>query len=265
MYKSEDLNNTIKNSLEVEVYPYVKDEQKLDFSGILGEPRLFTLRSILLEPDNPYLTFSPALSYWDSDTNRMICLHSPVGQYRDCRDVLDESSANISDHRFSEWEFGYSVEDGALFEIVTDSSFHTKEEIAAENALRHELQARAREIFALVDYDWQTETSRMSSISYGRNGNYYYVGTSSPVAGDVPVVHFDADTLELITPEMLLGEDWRQYLPRGEDAPFYLPSNWWKLYESDKAMVMMITKNEEGEGYRWVDFEVPYEIINPRY
>lgn len=140
-----DLNNTIKNTLEIHIYPYVKDEQKLDFSGILGEPRLFTLRSILLEPDNPYLTFSPALSYWGGDTcaNRMICLHSPVGQYRDCRDVLDESSANISDHRFSEWEFGYSVEDGALFEVVTGSSFHTDEEIAAENALRHDLQARA--------------------------------------------------------------------------------------------------------------------------
>lgn len=272
-----DLNNAIKNSLETEVYPYVKDAQKLDFSGILGEPRLFTLDRILFEPDNPYLTFMPALSYWDSNTNRMICLHSPIGQYRDCWDVLSESTRKSSiytaDHYFAEWKTGYLVENGALFEIVTDSSFHTEEEIAAENAFRCGLQARAREAFASVGYDWQTETSYMSSISFGKHGNYYYVGTASPVAGDVPHAHFDADTLELITPEMLLGEDWRKYLPRGENAPFYILSNWWHGYEGDKATVLLIAKREEDESrhreeeqsFYGVEIEVPYEIVNPRY
>lgn len=105
----------------------------------------------------------------------------------------------------------------------------------------------------------------MSSICFGQVSNHYYVGTYSSVAGEKPLANYDADTLELITMEMLLGENWRQYMTDGEDDLFYVPSEWWSIGDGTMTRILAIAKREEDENYHWIQLKVPNEAVNSRY
>ncbi len=255
------INEAVGEYLESYVYRNVMDAQKLDFSGILGEPRLFTIDALLFERDNLYLNCSLPLYFG----NYVLSLHSPVGQYRDMSGILNDIHApHTKTVRYPEWELGYVIEDGKIYQDIIRSAFHTDEEIAAENQFRRGLQDRAREYFASFGYDWATESSNGTpQFSILEEAHYYCVANFSVEFGG-PQAHFDADTLELITMETLFGENWREYL-REEDKEIenlYL-FDWFEL---GRTVHVSLGYPVEGEHYRHTLFvEIPLEEANPRY
>ena len=259
-YEGEDfmpeVNQSIENWISQELLAYSNPGQKLDYSGILGEPHLFTIDGIGLEPDNLYFTCAPFLSY--SDTN----WHSVVTQYRDMSDLINENNLDrLYDYPYSEWETSYIVEDGDVYERITGSLFHTAEEIEAEDKFWYDLQRRAWDSFRKALPDWHSG----GSIGTDIRENYYSVGLRSPAVGEAPHANFDADTLELITMEMLVGENWRQYLVGDEYGDINLfPSEWW--VNSDGTVYIYAYSDFEVKPYvLGFSLEVPQEEMNERY
>ena len=102
--------------------------QKQDFSCILGEPRLFTIDMVGLEPDNLYFTCAPFLTY--SADNRQ-CI---VSQYRDMSEIVNKIYTDSTyDIEYSEWETDYTIENGDVYKRFTGSLYHTDEEVRAED------------------------------------------------------------------------------------------------------------------------------------
>ncbi len=80
-------------------------------------------------------------------------------------------------------------------------------------------------------------------------------------AREEPCANFDKDTLESITMDMLLGENWREYLDGRCDSKLnYIPSEW---YESSMGeAVVFAYPDTVGER---IQFTVPVEKINKHY
>ena len=102
-----DINKSIADWINQELLAYFDPAQKQDFSCILGEPRLFTIDSIGLEPDNLYFTSAPFLCYSDDNW------HSVVKQYRDMSGIINEKYLDeLHDYEYSEWDISFITEDG---------------------------------------------------------------------------------------------------------------------------------------------------------
>lgn len=269
-YEGEDfvsaVNEAVGEYLGSYVYRNVEDAQKLDFSGILGEPRLFTIEAILFERDNLYLNCSLPLYFGDY----ILSLYSPVAQYRDMSVILNDIHApHTNDGSYPEWETGYVIEDGKIYQDILRSAFHTDEEIAAENQFRRGLQDRAREYFASFGYDgWATENSDYHcqfGIVKNEDTHYYCLGNFSVAAGEGGCVYFDADTLEPITLETLVGENWREYLRKEDEEIENLCLFEWYEYGGTVTVFAAYPNEEAYYGYRTVMFDVPLKEVNPRY
>lgn len=268
-YEGEDfvpaVNEAVGEYLTSSVYCYLKDEQKLDFSGILGEPRLFTIEAILFERDNLYLNCSLPLYFGDY----ILSLYSPVGQYRDMSEILNGIHApHTGVGSCPEWEMGYVIEDGKIYRDILRSAFHTDEEIAAENQFRRGLQDRAREYFASFGYDWATENGGYHpqfGIEKNEGVHYYCLRNFSVAAGEGGCVYFDADTLEPITLETLIGENWREYLRKEDEEIENLCLFEWYEYGGTVTVFAAYPNEEAYSGYWTVMFDVPLEEVNPRY
>lgn len=247
-----DVNKSIADWINQELLAYSNPVQKQDFSGILGELRLFTISKIGLEPDNLYFTCAPFLSY--SDNNRR-CM---VTQYRDMSDLITEDYlGRLHDYSYAEWEISYIIEDGDVYKRITGSVYHTDEEIKEEDEFWYDLQRRAWDTFRKSDPDWH---SAHINISTHRFENYYSVGLGSVAAGEQPRANFDADTLELLTMEMLVGENWRQYLNSEANSDLnYIPSEWWGY--NGEAVIYAYADGQKGT----VMLQVPQEEMNKRY
>ncbi|MBD5114743.1 MAG: hypothetical protein HDT46_06005 [Ruminococcaceae bacterium] len=267
-YEGEDfmpeVNQSIENWINQELLAYSDPGQKLDFSGILGEPRLFTINGIILEPDNLYFACAPLLCY--SDANRQ----SIVTQYRDMTELITEKNIRrLYEYPYAEWETAYVIEDGDTYQRITGSAYHTDEEVKAEDEFWYELQHRAWDSFRTSDPDWH---STYTGISLDTNENYYSVRLCSVAAGERPRANFDADTLELMTMEMLVGENWREYLNGEENDDLNLiPSEWWSDDGSTVNIYAYSVRQDEDSseyfGYR-LDMKflhVPINAMNGRY
>lgn len=234
--------------------------QKQDFSCILGEPRLFTFGSIGLEPDNLYFTCAPFLIY--SADNRQ-CI---VSQYRDMSGIINKIyTDSIYDIEYSEWETDYTIENGDVYKRITGSPYHTDEEVRAEDEFWYELQRRAWDTIRLAYPDWHSGgDGYYADIATHRWKNFYSVGLRGVGFGEYPFANFDCDTLELITMEMLLGDDWRQYLGKDADSGLnYIPSEWSDSFNGKTMTVVAYpdTPSDAGSVY----FEVPLEAVNEKY
>ena len=247
-------------------YPENHIVQKQDFSCILGEPRLFTIDDIGLEPDNLYFTCAPFLTYSADDRQ---CI---VSQYRDMSGLIaDEYADDLSDREYDEWEISYVIEDGDTYKRITDSLYHTDEEIKAEDEFWYGLQRRAWEAIRRSNPDWHSTHTDIVTDKYE---NYYHIGLRTVATGETPFVNFDCDTLELITMEMLAGENWRQYLS-GSDR-------WDKLSDEEIAglqlipsewfggvIVIALIENDTGNGSEnsvpKATIGIPREAFNERY
>lgn len=231
--------------------------KKLDYSGILGEPRLFTIEGMVLEPDNLYFDFAPDLYYDDK-----FRFHSPVTEYRDMKPlVLDAYADTISDIIYdNEWETIFAEENGDIYERVIGSPFHTAEEVKARDDFRYGLQKRAWE--TLRQYD--PEYHAAGAVSIVEFDDHYSIGHFSSMMGEIPAVCFDKATLEVITMEDLIGKDWRQYIqdPDEDDKTAkLLPTEWFNIYDEDAVQIFAFPGGE----YSLKGLKVPADKFNKRY
>ncbi len=236
-------------------------KKKLDFYGILGEPRLFTIEGVILERDNIYFSIAPLLRYDDR-----FRFHSPVTQYRDMKSIVYDKYAYEYDNKVedvsydNEWEEAYVEENGDVYRRCVGSPFHPEAEVKARDEFWYKLQKRAWDYFREVLPEWRSKHSMMRLI---KDDKFYSVSHFSPVAEGNPVAIFDADTLELVTIEKLVGENWRDYLT--DDYKNYtgaklLVCYWW----DNKGTVDVICMSDD-ERYYDIILEVPAEKMNKRY
>ncbi len=259
-----DINKSIADWINQELLAYFDPVQKQDFSCILGEPRLFTIDSIGLEPDNLYFTSAPFLCYSDDNW------HSVVKQYRDMSGIINEKYLDeLHDYEYSEWDISFITEDGDTYKRITGSAYHTDEEVKAEDEFWYSLQKRAWETFRKANPNWRSGGDLYhADIGTNKLNNRYSIGLRSPGAGEYPHANFDADTLELITMEMLIGDDWRQYLSDTADPELnYIPSEWW----GDGKIITVLAYPDSPIETEWeqyvctVSLSVPREVMNERY
>ncbi len=260
-YKGEDFLADVNDqfSINSELFDSIK---KLDFYGILGEPRLFTIDGVILEPDNIYFGFAPMLCY-----NDCFRFHSPVTQYRDMKPLVYDKYAYEYDNKVedvsydNEWEEAYVEENGDVYLRYVGSPFHTEAEVKAKDELWYKLQKRAWDSFREVIPDWHSNTE----IRMWKNDKFYSVDHFSAAAGEEPEGLFDIDTLELITIEDLVGENWRDYLS-GNSKDYTgtkaLISGWGDDYAEEGVVDVYCL----GEGnYYYLTLKVPAEKMNKRY
>ncbi len=262
-YKDEDFLTDVNKQFTINSGIY-ELEKKLDFYGILGEPRLFTIDGVILERDNIYFSIAPLLRYDDS-----FRFHSPVTQYRDMKSIVYDKYAYEYDNKvedvdyYNEWEEAYVEENGDVYLRYVGSPFHTEAEVKAKDELWYKLQKRAWDSFREVIPDWH---SKNTEIRMWKNDKFYSVDHFSAAAGEEPKGLFDIDTLELVTIEDLVGENWREYLSdRYNNSKDYsgtkmLISGWYNSVEEGLVLIDGI-----GEGYEYLILEVPAEKMNKRY
>lgn len=264
-----ELNRRISAELNAQVNNYLSDnEPKQDFSGILGEPRLFTINCIGFEPDNPYFTYGQFTKYFKSGDNlRKFDYCCIATQYSDLKEfIADEWVHEINEGNYdNEWEREFVYEGDYLYFRFIGSEFHTAEEVKAEDEFWYGLQRRRLEILKLSAHEWYADARR-----FGKKANYYYVGNYTVEAESSYRVNFDADTLEPITIEMLVGKDWQQYLNDSEQnkefakAKFY-PSHWW-VNNDDQTVTIYAYSVERIEGmWGFAHLTVPKDKVNKRY
>lgn len=180
-----------KNASRLGGYPNVST--KLDFSGILGEPRLFTIDGIMLEPDNLYINSNCALLLEYNDEFNFMSL---VTQYRNMKEIFTEEHASLS----SDWDYGnewktkYIEEDGELYLRHTGSPFHTAAEVKARDELWYDMQKRFLKKIKEEIPEWRPESERAFYET-----DYCY-DLSCFISMEVGYVRaqFDKKTLELI-------------------------------------------------------------------
>lgn len=262
-----DVNQSIDNWISQTIlnvnrdYVDISTVQKQDFSCILGEPRLFTLDQIGLESDNPYFTCAPFLRYSDDNW------HSVASRYRDMSGIInDKFLDDLYNYKYSEWDISYITEDGDTYKRITGSAYHTEEEVKAEDKLWYGLQKRAWETIRKANPNWRFSHTDITTLLFEK---YYHIGLSGVGAGEYPFANFDADTLELVTMEMLIGENWREYLDESADPDLnYIPSEWF-IADSKDIRVFAYpdspTEMEREDFVPMIIFSVPQEEINERY
>lgn len=249
-----DINKSIAEFINQNLIYNYSLVQKQDFSCIMGEPRIFTINGIGLEADNLYYTCAPFLQYFDYNS------HSPVSRYRDIKELIAEKyQSSIQDYYpDGEWEETYTLENGDIYSRTIGSPLHTPEEVEAKDKLEYDLQKRTWDTFRKFDPDWH---SQYHTISIFEGNNCYSVGLGSVGVGEEPRANYDIDTLELITMEMLIGENWRDYLSSNTNSELnYIPSEW---YEGSLDVISVYAYPDTVGGM--IVFTVPKDKINKRY
>ncbi len=164
--------------------------KKLDYSGIPGEPRLFTINGVLLDEDNLFFEYEPLLEYDDRFN-----FHSPVTEYRDMREIFTEEYNLCYDTDYNnEWEIEYVEEDGDVYTRYTGSPFHTAAEVKAEDELWYDLQKRFVKKVKKEDPEWHST----SGISLEESNNSYDLRCFVSMIVGTAHAQFDKKTLELI-------------------------------------------------------------------
>ncbi len=73
---------------------------------------------------------------------------------------------------YGEWETTYFSENGDIYRRITDSPFHSEEEVKEKDELEYALQKRACDIFRKFGPDWH---SRYRTIDIYERNNCYAV------------------------------------------------------------------------------------------
>ena len=267
---SELINQDFTFDMEENYYSDTGIDQKLDFSGLLGEQRLFTLNYVGFEPDNLYFSAAPFITFNNEN--------SVIQRFRDMTEVVSDEYKNSVinyDSYYPEWETKNIRENGDIYLQYTGSAFHTEDEVKARDELCHELQKRAWEHFGKFNPDYRS----YGEVNIRDSKNCISVGHRVFVAEDDVRVCFDADSREIITMEMLLGKDWLEYVKSNKKYHTYFiemedkdiaelglyPSQWWG--SSDEDEVSIYAYSTKG-GYiltNHIVITVPKDKVNSRY
>ena len=269
---SEFINQALTFDAEESYYSGIdlSIDQKLDFSGLLGEQRPFTLDYVGFEPDNLYFSAAPFIKFNNEN--------SVIQQFRDMTEIVSDEYKNSVinyDRYYPEWETKQVRENDEIYLHYTGSIYHAEAEVKARDELCYELQKRAWEFFRKYRPDY----SSRSMVNIHDTKNCISVGHQAFDADSDVRVCFDAETHEIITMEKLLGENWQQYLEDkdifkhylGEDhkdlADFGLyPSHWWSSSDENTVNVYVYpTKSESALCGNIACFSVPKDKLNSRY
>ncbi len=258
-YEGEDFVPMMNNAFAEHADMYAIDtgiEKKSDFSGLLGDVKMFSLYGVYLNENNSYFNGMPLLSFDHCDPIKDSMV---IWEYRDCTGVFDEN-IYLSDFNVQEFVYGYYDVEGVRFERYESSRFHTQEELDALNEDYHTLQMKLLEY-----YKSQGSTPFRFNLSRGQN---LYINSLNRYAAD-DLVYFDADTLEHLTPEELLCDNWRDYFDEElrDEISFQLftdPIN----DEEVTVHAEYPVRDEYGEltdSFTWVSASIPRSVLNPRY
>ena len=199
------MNNAIADFASTHYVPSTEVKQKIDFSGLLGEPEVFTINGVWLPQDNAYFYDSPYLLYAGDQSIYDLMV---VGKYRNMSELfIDEDDAY--DMKYTEWEVHYIIENGLYIPYIKSSRYHTEAEIKERNELYYNAYKAAAKVFEdefdyeFGAYDWATHM-----IMHKRGGAYYL--TTGYVEADL-TAWFDAETLEPLSISDMLGENWIEH------------------------------------------------------
>lgn len=191
---------------------------------------------------------------------------SVISQYRDVTSLLEDKWAeNVHEYPLNnEWKTTYVYEGDDLYLRFTDSDFHTAEEVQTQDKFWYELQRRAWEHIRKTLPDYRS----IGAINCGKTAGYYYVRHHSVAADDINSLNFDADTLEILTMDMLADGDWRQYI--NDERPIFAecstlyPTTWWS-FEEDTVTVYAFADRYIEDTWPGTRLEIPVENINKKY
>lgn len=200
------MNNAVSDFISTHYVPATEVEQKIDFSGFLGEPEVFTISRIWLPKDNVYFYDSPYLIYTDDESIYDLMV---VGKYRDMSSLFEDGIASVYNASYTEWEVDYFIENGLYIPYVKSSRYHTDEEIEARSELYHKAYSAAAKVFTEeYGYDFAgSDWARRLSVT--KHGNTYCFTTSVTVV-DISV-WLDAETLEPLSISDIMGDNWISY------------------------------------------------------
>lgn len=259
------LNNALSDFISNDYVPATEVRQKIDFSGLLGNPEVFTIDRIWLPQDNAYFYDSPYLIYTDDQS---IYDLSVVGKYRDMTELFEEDFIEFSvvDYSFSEWETDHFVENGLYIPYVKSSRYHTEEEIKEQSELYYKAYTTAAKAFKeqfghdFGTYDWPVQ------LRMRRYGNAYSL-TTGFVAADLSV-WLDARTFESLSVSDILGESWTDYASDETKAAsawslvYYNKSN---INEDEVLLRAVIMYEVEQNRWRFEDIAIPLSEVNTGY
>lgn len=261
------MNNAIADFVATDYLPSTKVDQKIDFSGILGEPEVFTINRIWLPQDNVYFYDSPYLVY---TADQSIYDLMVVGKYRDMSELFVEGVYTY-DGRYQEWEEDYFIEDGIYIPYVISSRYHTEEEIKTQNELYYNLYKRAIKVFE-EEYGYDmTGRDWVSRLYMDKKGNAYSF-TFDATAADTSV-WLDADTLEPLSVSDLLGENWTDYASeKVKNSPAHSLCGYYIAYDYsteppvqlDYLTAWIMYKTEEG-WWSMEDVNIMLSDVNMNY
>lgn len=252
------MNNAVSDYISNNYVPAMEAEQKIDFSGLLGTPEVFTIDALWLPQDNAYFYDSPCLRY-TSDENIYDLM--VVGKYRDMSELFKDEY-NVNDYRYSEWNVDYIVENGLYIPYVKSSRYHTEEEIKERNELYDKAYAAAAKAFKDdFGYDFEDSDWPRQLIMFKR-GNMYGL-TISYVSQDL-AVWLDAQTLEPLSVSDILGEGWIEYADDElKNSSVYSLTGYGILEEGILTAYMMYKIEEHTWGF--TNVEIPVDEVNSEY
>ncbi|MBO5378159.1 MAG: substrate-binding domain-containing protein [Ruminiclostridium sp.] len=199
------MNNAISDFISINYVPSTEIKQKIDFSGLLGEPEVFTISRIWLPQDNAYFYDSPYLVYTGDQSIYDLMV---VGKYRDMSEIFVRED-DAYDMKYTEWEEDYIIEDGLYIPYVKSSRYHTEEEIKERNELYYKAYKAAAKVFKdEYKHDFSANTWNLRLRMHKRVGAYWL--TSGFVEADL-AAWLDAETLEPLSISDILGENWIEH------------------------------------------------------
>lgn len=260
-YKDTDFVPLVNNTLSSMISQYATKDmditQKIDFAGILGEPKLFTISCVGFEADNPYFDCGPMLDFYGYFDNDILDL-SPLSKYCDLKDILTEDFVQlpyvVGERKDAEWDVDYYEEDGTVFTKYVGSRFHTEEEVEKENEKINKIQHIGLDF--LNEHDLYENPYRRLFFRKADNGSCWRV-YSEQFSFDTTAV-IDAETYEILTCEDLFGEKWSDYLEKKEgEIKDYIPVYWTVGEKYVSATVMHFGS--------FTEISIPYSEVNHKY
>ncbi len=199
------MNNAISDFIANDYVPGTEVEQKIDFSGLLGEPEVFTINRVWLPSDNAYFYDSPYLVYTGFESIYDLTV---VGKYRDMTELFVENT-DVFDAKYIEWEEDYIIENNLYIPYVVSSRYHTEEEIKEQSEIYYKAYTAAAKVFE-EEYGYNfKDLNWVRWLGMRERGNTYYFITDV-AAADI-TVWLDAETFEPLSVSDILGENWTDY------------------------------------------------------
>lgn len=264
------LNNALSDNISNFYLEGTNDGKKSDFSGILGSAPTFSFSSsaeacvdIWFEPNNPYFYSSPFIRAHCTGELEKMCI---INEYREASALFTDGGETNYDVELSEYDEDFFIEDGWYLTYYTGSRTHSDEEVTKMNEKLLEYQRTAikgyRDYYGIspsdTGYVW-----RLFNDTLNKNDSPYYTFFWSLVSAE-ETIFIDSQTGEMLLPETLLCENWRDYLPEAdrESATFMSAYSW---NEETVNVTYKVPHEEFSDSYRFGNGEIPFSEVNQKY